>query len=282
VAVLAAPAGFGKSTLAGQYAGRRPALWCRVDREDRDVAHLMGNLTSAGLRLRPPIGTETRRLWESRRDLERDGRFLTQSPRGPFEVLSSESGWCRLAARHASADVQDFEAAVQPLEALLRETLSGREGSRGSASRAEGSRAVERLRAAAGTYAGDLLPVLPDAGWAQRERDRLRERFHLVLLGLGVLCLRRGEAEEAIGAARRILADDPLHEEACRILLEGLAARKDRAGVLRSYRAFARRSRRELGVPPGPEMIALVRRVLQRPRSGFMDKRPAGTSVWTG
>jgi len=86
-AVLSAPAGYGKSTLAAQFAGRfgaRPGpaprvLGCRLHAEDRDPAHLLGTLLAGGCALRPPIGARTRRLFVSRRDMERDGRLLTAS-----------------------------------------------------------------------------------------------------------------------------------------------------------------------------------------------------------
>src|SRR5882762_9726542 len=79
VAVLSAPAGFGKTTLAAQHAAGREALWCRLGPEDRDPAHLLGRLLLAAARMRAPFGARTRRLFEARRDMERDGAVLTAS-----------------------------------------------------------------------------------------------------------------------------------------------------------------------------------------------------------
>lgn len=79
VAVLSAPAGYGKSTLVRQWLRGRDALWCALGPDDRDTAHLLGSLIAAGLRCRPPVGERTARLFRSRRDLERDGGLLTSS-----------------------------------------------------------------------------------------------------------------------------------------------------------------------------------------------------------
>ncbi|HKQ58401.1 MAG TPA: hypothetical protein VJY35_11090, partial [Candidatus Eisenbacteria bacterium] len=79
VAALCAPAGFGKTTLAGQLAKGRAFLWCRLVPEDRDPAHLLGSLLVAASRARRPFGESTRRLYEARRDMERDGSLLTAS-----------------------------------------------------------------------------------------------------------------------------------------------------------------------------------------------------------
>src|SRR4029453_14346493 len=56
VAVLAAPAGYGKTLLAAQFTGGHGAqvVWCRLYPEDRDPLHLIGSLLAAGGRPAPP------------------------------------------------------------------------------------------------------------------------------------------------------------------------------------------------------------------------------------
>jgi DNA-binding SARP family transcriptional activator len=54
-----------------------------------------------------------------------------------------------------------------------------------------------------------------------------------------------------------VLQDDPLAEDAAQILLRALAARGDRAGLVRSYRSFAKRMNRELDLDPSPDTAAL-------------------------
>jgi DNA-binding SARP family transcriptional activator len=65
-----------------------------------------------------------------------------------------------------------------------------------------------------------------------------------------------------VEAARLVLAADPLHEEALRLLLRSLGARGDRAAVLRSYQEFARRLAEELDTTPSPETTALCRELV--------------------
>jgi DNA-binding SARP family transcriptional activator len=48
-----------------------------------------------------------------------------------------------------------------------------------------------------------------------------------------------------------------LAEDAAQVLLRALAARGDRAGLTRSYRAFAKRMSRELDLDPSPDTAAL-------------------------
>ncbi|MFN8177937.1 MAG: BTAD domain-containing putative transcriptional regulator [bacterium] len=79
VAVLSAPAGWGKTTLALQIASSRRALICRLSSEDRDPARLLGTLIGAGLAAKPPVGERTARLFGARREFERDGGLLTAS-----------------------------------------------------------------------------------------------------------------------------------------------------------------------------------------------------------
>lgn len=79
IAVISAPAGYGKTTLARQFAKTRSVLWHRVTAEDGEPAHLMAGLLRAGLRMSPPIGGQTEAALATRRDFERDGAFLSSS-----------------------------------------------------------------------------------------------------------------------------------------------------------------------------------------------------------
>jgi DNA-binding SARP family transcriptional activator len=132
-----------------------------------------------------------------------------------------------------------------------------------------------RIEAALELYRGDLLPGLPYADWVQAERERLRDTYHRILLGKGMLALHEDRATEAAEAARAILADDPLHEEGQRLLMPALAAQGEWDALARGYALFARRFVREMGTLPGPETAALYRD-LTGGRS-VPDSRPAGS-----
>jgi LuxR family maltose regulon positive regulatory protein len=94
VAVLSAPAGYGKTLFASQVAARGtgPTLFCRLYPEDRDPIHLIESLLAAGERATPPIGSATRRLFASQRDFERDGALLTRSFLAELERAPGRSG----------------------------------------------------------------------------------------------------------------------------------------------------------------------------------------------
>jgi len=79
IAVVSAPAGYGKTTLARQFAQARSVLWHRVTAEDGEPAHLMAGLLRAGRRMSPPVGEQTEAGLATRRDFERDGAFLSSS-----------------------------------------------------------------------------------------------------------------------------------------------------------------------------------------------------------
>jgi len=110
-------------------------------------------------------------------------------------------------------------------------------------------------------------PILDgfDDEWALEARDehayRLGEAFEQAALQAEGLA-------EAIRLTRARLALDPLAEAPNRRLVERLAATGDRAGALSAGRQFSARLRAQLGIPPSPEMRALLadlRRVDQTP-----------------
>ncbi len=188
-------------------------------------------------------------------------------PRGPFRVLLGESGLYRLGAGdRATVDVEEFErlaAACEPVLADLARRPWSVERPRLAA--AEVERRRTRVTAAVAAYRGELLPELRYASWAAAERERLRDRHQRLLVGLGALELAASRTAEAVALARRVLGEDPLSEEAERLLLRALAAREENSALIRSYRSFARRMQRELDLAPGPETEALFRELAGEP-----------------
>ena len=106
-----------------------------------------------------------------------------------------------------------------------------------------------RLEEAFGAYGGNLVEGSYDE-WLLEERERLRE------LHLGALEQRARQLEEqgewaaAIGYAERLLRQDPLREETCRLLMRLYDAAGDRARALRTYHVCEATLRRELGIEP--------------------------------
>lgn len=79
IALLTAPAGYGKTTLARQLAAAPSTLWHRVQPEDADPAHLLGGLVRSGLSAKPRVGAQTAEFLSARRDFERDGALLVST-----------------------------------------------------------------------------------------------------------------------------------------------------------------------------------------------------------
>jgi LuxR family transcriptional regulator, maltose regulon positive regulatory protein len=180
--------------------------------------------------------------------------------RGPFRVLVTDAGFCRLGrAAEAITDLDEFERrsrACEPiLERLSRRSWSGRR----SFTPAEARQAHEQVEAAVRAYGGDLLPGFVYATWTESERERLAERHHRLLLSLGGLALILGRNEDAVELARRVLGDDPFREEAQRLLQQAMIAAGERPAALESFRLFRHRMQRELGLAPSPETVAVLR-----------------------
>ena len=82
------------------------------------------------------------------------------------------------------------------------------------------------------------------------------------------LWLDRGRHGYAVGAARRLLSLDPLHEAACRTLMRVHADRGERSQALRLFEALRGRLERELDVAPEPETLSLYRSIRSRRAKG--------------
>jgi len=160
------------------------------------------------------------------------------------ELLVTEGAGLALAPELLQTDVAAFEAAV-----------------------AEG-----QLRNAAELYVGDLLadfapkdaPGFDD--FALLEQQRLRT---LALAAMEALLAEasdgRGE-EAALRDALRLLAIDPFHEKAHRLVMRVHHQQGRPAAALRHYQQFAARLQRELDVRPEAETEALARQISDRGR----------------
>ncbi|HEX6092091.1 MAG TPA: BTAD domain-containing putative transcriptional regulator [Dongiaceae bacterium] len=128
---------------------------------------------------------------------------------------------------------------------------------------------AEALEQAAALYRGDLLdgmgvrdPAFED--WLLVERQRLRLLAEDALTKLMTQSMAAGARERAAGAARRLLALDPLRETACRALMQIHAAQAQAAQALKLFETLRDRLHRELGVKPEPETAKLYESIKQR------------------
>lgn len=106
-------------------------------------------------------------------------------------------------------------------------------------------------------YRGDLLENCYD-DWIFPERERLRNLYMVNLTRLVDHYRARRAFPQAIAFAVRLLALDPLREDALRLLITLRYESGDRAGALKEYTAFCRLLREELGGEPMPETQALA------------------------
>ena len=107
--------------------------------------------------------------------------------------------------------------------------------------------------------------------WLGGERDRLRDRKAEMLKCMAALHRRDGRPDEAVAAARRLVALDPFNEEAHRLLMRLLADKGDRAAALQQYKACAEALRAELDIEPDAE----TRKLLEDIRGSEKPPQPA-------
>jgi DNA-binding SARP family transcriptional activator len=111
-------------------------------------------------------------------------------------------------------------------------------------------------------YAGELLPEDRYADWAARPRERLRDIQLGLLWDLGRVHQERGEYPEAIGALRRLVVEEPTHEEASARLMRLHAAAGQRQQALAEYAQLRTALREELDVEPGATTQHLCAEIL--------------------
>ncbi len=134
---------------------------------------------------------------------------------------------------------QPIELDVARFDALLREQPTG----------------IERALL---LYRGDLVEGLGHECFAI-ERERLSDAYEDALAEAADVRLTQGDVDGARDVAMRLLARDPLREEAHAVLMRVYAVTGSRAQVHRQYRRLRAILRRELQEEPLPETTAIYR-----------------------
>jgi DNA-binding SARP family transcriptional activator len=125
---------------------------------------------------------------------------------------------------------------------------------------ADGAGAAEQ---AVQIYRGDLLEGLGHECFAA-ERERLADRFEDALAIVAERALLRGDPVAARAAADRLLARDPLREEAHAVLIAVHGMIGSRSQVIRQYRRLRDVLGRELDEAPLPDTEAIYRDALDQ------------------
>lgn len=119
------------------------------------------------------------------------------------------------------------------------------------------------------------------------ERTRIRLVAHRLATRISDGAFSAGITEHGIDLAHRLQARDPLHEGCQRSLMKLLDRRGMRAEALSSYEQFRKILRRELGVDPSAETVALAR-ALREPMSQIsrietpQNRSPGGSGARDG
>jgi len=125
------------------------------------------------------------------------------------------------------------------------------------------------LREATGLYRADFLTgfSLRDASefddWQVAQSEYLRRLAVEALEGAGSSLAAAGSFEDAGDYVRRLLALDPLHEPAHRLLMRIFQQTGQRAAAIQQYRACVRVLDQELAVSPLEETTRLYQRIME-------------------
>ena len=117
------------------------------------------------------------------------------------------------------------------------------------------------VEAAIGIYRGDLVELLGHECFAS-ERERLADLYEDTLAAAAANRLGAGDVEGARVIAERLLARDPLREEAHAVLIAVHGRQGTRSQVIRQYRRLCLVLTRELEVEPLPETVLAYRQAL--------------------
>jgi len=208
----------------------------RVHRRERLADQFWGHLDPD--RARAALNTA---LWRLRKLLARDPRS-----QGGKNLRSSGSEVVLEPAPWLTIDTHLFDTAV-------RELLN-------SATIKDSSARMAVLEAAVDSYGGPFLDG-DDADWVLEERERLHSLF---VRTASELVSTYGAAErydEAIAAARRVIAADPFRESIFRKFAVLLVLNGQRADALRHYDRWSALFRRDLGIDPMPQTLRLVEEI---------------------
>ncbi len=123
------------------------------------------------------------------------------------------------------------------------------------------------LRQAVMLYQGEFLqelyiresPVFED--WVTQQRNRLHHRALQGWFRLAQMGLEQGTFAAAADDLRHLLELQPWHEEAHQLLMRALVFSGQRTAALAQFERCRQVLQRELGVPPGPETVALLEEI---------------------
>ncbi|MET7670521.1 BTAD domain-containing putative transcriptional regulator [Micromonospora luteifusca] len=188
-----------------------------------------------------------------------DDLWGTDSPANPLGALQVRVSQLRKALNDAEPGARELIES-RPPGYLLR-------GASVDADRfAELARSsdVDRLTEALGLWRGEAYADVADAEFARAEAARLAEQRLTVHERLAEARLARGEHDMVAADLVELVARHPLREGLRAVQLRALYAAGRQTEALDSYAELRDRLAEELGLDPGPELVALHRRILEQ------------------
>ncbi|MEU8010198.1 BTAD domain-containing putative transcriptional regulator [Micromonospora parva] len=123
---------------------------------------------------------------------------------------------------------------------------------------------AERLTEALALWRGEAYADVADADFVSAEAARLAEQRLVVQERLAQARLARGEHDLVAADLTELVARHPLREGLRAVQLRALYAAGRQSEALDSYADLRERLAEELGLDPGPELVALHRRILEQ------------------
>ncbi|MDY6999098.1 MAG: BTAD domain-containing putative transcriptional regulator [Actinomycetota bacterium] len=131
------------------------------------------------------------------------------------------------------------------------------------------------LRAALDGWAASVLPEFADADWAATEATRLSRLRAGAVEELAAIGLDLGWEQRIIPELERHIGEDPLNEEAVRLLALALYRAGRQGDALAQLRFARERLADELGIDPGPALRTLEAKILEQADDLFDRPGPA-------
>jgi DNA-binding SARP family transcriptional activator/predicted ATPase len=189
-------------------------------------------------------------LWQLRQHAEAlDQRLVTESDAVVFQFLAGDT-----------LDVEAFETLCRLPSVSISPTEK-----------------LARLREAVSIYRADLLENVY-ADWVLLERERLRDHYLQALEALTTLQKRRGAYEDALDAARRLVATDPLRESAHRELMRLYHLLDRPRAALQQFQTLRTALAQELGTQPTFTTVSLCREIAASLEEGEAPYLPLGVA----
>lgn len=190
---------------------------------------------------------------------DRDFKVALNALNRALEPNRSPREEARFTQRYGLAYGLDFEQVWLDAEAFEQLVSTGNQASSGSPPQA--AQTIACFTNAVTLYHGDFLPERRYEDWTSAERERLQLLALNTMTTLGELLLKRTPLE-SLRLAQRVLAIDPVWEDAYRLQMRAFAVQRNRPMAIRTYRKCVAVLAEEFDVEPLPETTALYEQIL--------------------